>query len=752
MSVQFHGKKFTFIQPDGSTLNVKGWGDQHYAVFETLDGYTVVKDPHTGFYVVAALSDDGDELEPSGISADSVDIGVPRSIRISRGSAKAKALSSFQMMEGSRRCEQRREQRRNLMRAALSAGGPAAAPPTRATVGDFVGLCLLIDFPDEPAAIAQTEIDAFCNQQGYTGFGNNGSVYDYYFDNSLGQFRYTNVVTTYYRAKHQRTHYTDSAIQYGTRARQLIREALDHLKSQGFDFSQLTTDSDGYVYALNVYYAGICPNTWREGLWPHSWHLGSEYDVGSGNKVFDYQFTDMGNELTLGTFCHENGHMVCDYPDLYDYGDESSGVGAYCLMCSSSHDEKNPVQISAYLKRWSGWSSVVTPISPGTHLSLSAGQNDFAIYPKNQTEYFIVENRYKTGRDASLPSSGLAIWHVDELGSNNNEHMTPALHYELSLEQADNRFDLERKKYHSGDLDDLYPNDGNNSFTDSTTPSSKWWDGSASALEIIGISPAGPTMEFRAGPAGQTFKRTSNPEVQIPDDDTAGISDVISFSEDTTIFSAMISVNITHTYRGDLRVTVRTPWDDSIALHQRQGGGSHNLKTIFDVANLPALNALRGHTMQGNWTLHVQDLAAQDVGVLHSWEIEFEPDADPRVVLEESPGTRIPDQDPSGIERTLSTTKTGSVGDIEIMVDITHTYIQDLMVSLISPQGTRVDLHNMTGGGSDNIVKTYTTANTPQLDPLLNEQIQGDWKLHVSDHASRDEGKLNSWGIKLRAA
>ena len=61
---------------------------------------------------------------------------------------------------------------------------------------------------------------------------------------------------------------------------------------------------------------------------------GGAFELGPGKLGRDYQITNIGTELTLGTFCHENGHMVCDYPDLYDYGYESSGVGAYCLMCA----------------------------------------------------------------------------------------------------------------------------------------------------------------------------------------------------------------------------------------------------------------------------------------------------------------------------------------------------------------------------------------------------------------------------------
>ena len=50
MAVPFSGKSFDFTQPDGSTIQLRGWGNQYYAVFETLDGYTVVRNPATGFF------------------------------------------------------------------------------------------------------------------------------------------------------------------------------------------------------------------------------------------------------------------------------------------------------------------------------------------------------------------------------------------------------------------------------------------------------------------------------------------------------------------------------------------------------------------------------------------------------------------------------------------------------------------------------------------------------------------------------
>ena len=496
MSAPFRDEEFTFTNPDGTTFRVKGSGNQYYAVFETLDGYTVVKDPATGYYTYATLSDDKSQLVPTATrvgEADPQSLGLQRHIRMRQESAREAARRS-PLQEQKSRWQVRREQKKTQQRLARAAGGPEAAPQAAVTVGNYVGLCILIRFPDVADTISPQEVTNFCNLPGYSGFGNNGSVRDYFLDNSRGTLTYTNAVTQYYTAANNRAYYTDPAIAYGTRAKELIIEALNWLKAQSFNFGQLSSDSGGFVYALNVFYVGPTVNNWSEGLWPHSWSLSSPYDAGGGKKLFDYQITNIGSELTLRTFCHENGHMICDYPDLYDYGNQSAGVGHFCLMCYGGNN-KNPVQVCAYLKNEAGWATQATPITPGLTATLSAANNDFFVYAKNATEYFIVENRQKTGRDTFLPDAGLAIWHVDENGSNSDEQMTPAQHYECSLVQADNRFDME-KNANAGDAEDLFSSPNDTQFSDSTSPNSKWWDGSNSGLNITSISASGATMTF----------------------------------------------------------------------------------------------------------------------------------------------------------------------------------------------------------------------------------------------------------------
>ncbi len=759
MATPFISKTFKFTQPDGSKIELRGWGDQHYAVFETLDGYTVVKNPSTGFFEVAQVSSDGTMLEPAPGSQGNLDgmrAAAQPGLRINREAARARGMEGALRM-GGRRCDQRREQRKSLARAARTLGGPLMAPPQRTTVGDFVGLCLLIDFPDEQGTIARDEVDKFCNEQGYSGFGNNGSVYDYFNDNSIGRCLYTNIVAEYYRAQHPKSHYTDPAIPQGIRARQLIVEALTHMKANNFDFTQLTADSSGFVYAMNVYYAGEVVNNWAEGLWPHAWHLGTPVELAPGKSAFDYQFTDMSHQLTLGTFCHENGHMLCDYPDLYDYGSESAGTGAYCLMCAGGNiSEKNPTHISAYLKRLSGWAKSVKPIQHNQQITLTAGENDFAIYAKNTSEYFIVENRLKSGRDQSLPDEGVAIWHVDEDGNNSNEQMTPNSHYELSLEQADGDFRLESSPYHYGDSTDLY-GQGNKRFADSTNPSSKWWDGTASNLDIFEIAEPDAAVSFKTklsqdDSVAQTVKGESSPGLIIPDNRADGITDTILLDQDAIIAGVQVLLDISHTYQGDLRVTLLAPWGEAIILHKRfQGGSADNIQRTIDESDVQALATMHGHSTKGEWRLLVQDMASVDVGTLNRWALEFDAVAQPQgvVVMEESPGIHIPDKDPVGVQRSLSTNAPGNVGSVELSLDITHTWIGDLRISFRSPAGTDVIIHDETGGSTDDVVKTFSPSTTPALGNLAGQSIVGDWQLRVSDRAGQDVGKLNNWRVVI---
>ncbi|MFD0381362.1 proprotein convertase P-domain-containing protein, partial [Streptomyces sp. NPDC127112] len=77
---------------------------------------------------------------------------------------------------------------------------------------------------------------------------------------------------------------------------------------------------------------------------------------------------------------------------------------------------------------------------------------------------------------------------------------------------------------------------------------------------------------------------------------------------------------------------------------------------------------------------------------------------------------------------------------LKVDVNILHTYIGDLKVDLVAPDGSVYNLHNRSGGSADNIIKSYTV-------DASSEVANGVWKLRVNDNASLDTGKIDSWKL-----
>jgi subtilisin-like proprotein convertase family protein len=88
-----------------------------------------------------------------------------------------------------------------------------------------------------------------------------------------------------------------------------------------------------------------------------------------------------------------------------------------------------------------------------------------------------------------------------------------------------------------------------------------------------------------------------------------------------------VHVDLEHSWIGDLTVQLRPPAGTGVAsvlLHERQGGGRHNIHRIYDVASTPALAALEGAVPTGIWKLEVHDNARRDLGRIQSFAVELE--------------------------------------------------------------------------------------------------------------------------------
>ncbi|HEY5914710.1 MAG TPA: M6 family metalloprotease domain-containing protein [Verrucomicrobiae bacterium] len=543
----FRNLRLPFTQPDGTRIEITGSGDEFYAVFETQDGFTVVFDQGLRAYCFGQITGDG-QLVSTGRQvhlSDPAALGLVKHLRMPRSARKQQVAERRQRWESGTEVDKRWESIKAARRSydAAIKEGLQLAPPSFTTTGLRLGLTLLIDFDDDPATVPQAEIINFCNGDAYSGFGNNGSVKKYFQDNSNGVLTYSNVVTVYVRipnSLHSKSWYNDTSLDSGSQGNLLVRDALTILKALPNYTTEilprlqnLTVDENNRVVACNVFFAGGNSGVWSKGLWPHSWSLrevGAQELSPGGKKVYRYQITNIGTSLELGTFCHENGHMLCGYPDIYDYDyDSEGGAGVFCLMNSGGHGN-NPTQVCAYLKRASGW---VTTTELDTSSSLTAtltaaaaaGANFNHFYrfqkPGVPTEYFLIECRENSGRDANLSASGIAIWHIDEEGDKNDQRMAPNTahqNYEVTLVQADNQWDFELNA-NDGDAMDLYYS-GNaaaaysNEFSDTSSPNAHWWDGSESGVAFHSFTAPATTMSFQVGHAPAAPQIVTQPQSQ----------------------------------------------------------------------------------------------------------------------------------------------------------------------------------------------------------------------------------------------
>ncbi|CAH9049916.1 hypothetical protein PSECIP111854_00410 [Pseudoalteromonas sp. CIP111854] len=103
----------------------------------------------------------------------------------------------------------------------------------------------------------------------------------------------------------------------------------------------------------------------------------------------------------------------------------------------------------------------------------------------------------------------------------------------------------------------------------------------------------------------------------------------------------------------------------------------------------------------------------------------------------------IPDNDPTAVTSVISVNDDVVVFDSSTFLDITHTYIGDLVVTLTSPAGTTATLHNKAGGSADDINDSF------ESDAFNGENAAGDWVLTVEDTFAQDTGTLNQWSLTL---
>ena len=507
--------EFTLTQPDGSTFQAYQWGDEWNHGIETVEGYSILKDPQTGYWVYAALLSDG-SLAPGLADGELLVVG------------KADTRSIPKHLRSSRTTE-------NPRAGAQAAGG------TSSLNGKFTGIqptvVILVNFLNVGYTIIPTE---FHNRffVGYT------SVSAYYDEVSYNQ-------TDISPASESHGIANDGVVGWLTLnynhpnpgkgdTRQLAKDAIlaadPYIQYNLYDFNSngiISTDELHLFIVAAGYEASYAPSG-EPAVWGNNWWVdyvgcpsldgvllgcigeGSYNAYGGGYSMSGEMMDD--HMSTIGVMVHELGHDIY-WPDLYNTSlfAFTNGVGNWSVMGSGSWGTdggylgNRPTHPGVWEKYYQGWLTPTVindeqdwiyapPVenNPTAYiLRHNPGGLDWSFQHHSGTgEYFLVEYRQNTGFDLSLPGCGVLIWHINETAPADytaNNSYQPL----VSLEQADGNYDLENMN-NNGDAGDPYLHtSGHDIFNYYSVPDNHLYNGINSGAELyVTSSTCGSSMSL----------------------------------------------------------------------------------------------------------------------------------------------------------------------------------------------------------------------------------------------------------------
>ena len=391
----------------------------------------------------------------------------------------------------------------------IAEGRPEAAyaPPAgwrgMPTTGAVNVLALCIEFKDYPHSTPIEDVES-----NLFGDGVNAPPYEslrnFYLRSSYDQLEITGSVLGWYQPSYPRKNVPQS-----TSGREgLIKEALSHYDSQGFDFSPFDNDGDGAVDYLIVIWTG--PDTgWANFWWGYQtgFYDGSYKLDGKYLSTYSWQWeaNPYPGNYSARVVIHETGHAL-GLPDFYDYDDgigPSGGVGGLDQMDANWGDH------NCWSKFMLDWLTpeLLTSGSAGLSLAASGTTQDCLLIMPDVAEgncfdefYMVQHRKPRTGNDSSsYPAQGLVIWHVDARTDPEGYDFlwdnSYSSHKLLRLMEADGLEEIERYNEWA-DAGDFYT--GRVDFGPDSFPSSARYDGTHSGVVVRDISVTTDAVGFTA--------------------------------------------------------------------------------------------------------------------------------------------------------------------------------------------------------------------------------------------------------------
>ena len=498
----------TMRQPDGTVVHLLASGDEYYNRLHDARGFTVVRDPVTGF-IVYAQEIDG-RLQPTGFI-------------VGRDDPAAAGLTPGLMPDPRTLPSPDELYPMPHRHAQVRTMGLTNAP----AFSSIHNLVVFISFADEPNPGFQS-IPTYTNWFDSTA-SNDASLKRYFLEASYGavtidsSFYPTSSGTTVvsYQDAHNRSYYKPyNAVtnpdgyqdnQRNSREWTLLQNAVNSIAAQVPPSLDLDTNFDGYIDSVVFVVDGTAVNAdWSNLLWPHRWAIDDTHYPArvNGKLLGDYNLQLDGN-MSVGVLCHEMTHLL-GAPDLYRYSDCSSAssldpVGPWDLMAI---DKDPPQHMSAYLKwRYLGFIPSIPTIGPGSYTLnplTSATDNCYRIASPNSTsQYFVVEYRKRSFPfENSVPGSGLLVYRIDTAADGRGDQCGPP--DEVYVYRPGGTLTAEGLPRQANFAADTVP--PRTAINDATNPAPILSDGFPGGLSIHDIGAAGSTIGFTVDPPAACTK------------------------------------------------------------------------------------------------------------------------------------------------------------------------------------------------------------------------------------------------------
>ena len=502
-------------QPDGTELTVFLRGDEWFHFYTTADGIPVVKNEQGAYVYATAVNNTMVSAAPFHAGRMLAHDEEQRSV------AEKKFLQSLDaptLKKHIGTLAASRTAQRNRVRAQRSvqrAAGKSTIGGSEVTVeGKKRGLIILVDFPDQKMLTSQSVFNDMANHVGYKGYGNYGSVHDYFYAQSYGKFDVSfDVVGAYTVSKNMAYYGGNDADGNDLHPQELIAEACK-LADKDVDYRNYDWNNDGAVDHVYVIYAGYAEAAGVDAdentVWPHQWYLSGAQP--SLRMTLDGMVIDSyacSSELDgtsgnvpdgIGTMCHEFSHCL-GLPDFYDTsGNDQSNVGmsGWSLMDYGCYNNggRTPCAYTAYERAFAGWMTLTelsTPQAVQGMKCISDAPEAYVIYNgANRSECYILDNHQEKEWDSDAAASGLLITHVDysEQAWADNVVNNDAKRLRCTVVPADGL------RTHNSLAGDLYPNaSGNNALTDTSKPAATLNTPNTDGKKLMGKSLTNITQE-----------------------------------------------------------------------------------------------------------------------------------------------------------------------------------------------------------------------------------------------------------------